>query len=479
MKVQAIILAAATGITLAACAGQPTAESQNSGAVDGTASLLAAGDRVATTRWISVRATSSPTSATVGEQPAGAMGSVVAGPVITSDGLERYQVNFDAGADGWAVGKYLAFVAPAPVSSVTLTPAADTLSAGDTLRLQAVVRDNLGNVLTGRAVTWTSGAGTVASISAAGLVTAVAAGTATMTATSEGRTGTAVITVAAPPPQEPPPPVAGGLMFSSDWSTATGRTSAALLDAGKQVHWDVIAGNGVLNTVMSSAGLDFPTANVLRVSGGWRSSPAGAAAENPRLEQSRGHLRVPAIGETTSYRWYIRVVVPNSYTGDNLTHPIQDGINGQSSNWQQEVRTATNGTWTMTWNVDGGGQNDWPNNRWTLNAPLSKNQTYRVEMQIHRISATTFNLHARVYNSANQLIAGDANFRNANGTATLAGNRALRFLNVNTLAGFQAGFNGLNGGTQNMYPVPLYYQSGFVITRGGWPGAYGSVAGER
>src|SRR5207247_9313137 len=53
-----------------------------------------------------------------------------------------------------------------------------------------------GNVLTGRGVAWTSSNTAIATVSAAGLVTGVAAGSATITATSEGQSGTASVTVA-------------------------------------------------------------------------------------------------------------------------------------------------------------------------------------------------------------------------------------------------------------------------------------------
>jgi formylglycine-generating enzyme required for sulfatase activity len=56
--------------------------------------------------------------------------------------------------------------------------------------------DVAGNVLTGRTITWSSSATTVAAVNGVtGLVTAVAVGAATISATSEGKTGTAVLTV--------------------------------------------------------------------------------------------------------------------------------------------------------------------------------------------------------------------------------------------------------------------------------------------
>jgi uncharacterized protein YjdB len=66
---------------------------------------------------------------------------------------------------------------------------------GFTAPLTALTRDASGNVLTGRVVTWTSSNTAVASVSSAGVVTGVKVGTATITATSEGKTGTATVTV--------------------------------------------------------------------------------------------------------------------------------------------------------------------------------------------------------------------------------------------------------------------------------------------
>jgi len=64
-----------------------------------------------------------------------------------------------------------------------------------TQTLTASTLDASGNALTGRSVAWSTTAGTVASVSQAGLVTAVGPGSATITATSEGKSGSATITV--------------------------------------------------------------------------------------------------------------------------------------------------------------------------------------------------------------------------------------------------------------------------------------------
>jgi hypothetical protein len=81
------------------------------------------------------------------------------------------------------------------VASVTLTAAATTLTVDDIVAITSIEKDSLGNTLTGRTVMWRSTAPAVATVSTSGMVTAVAPGSATIQATSEGVTGSLVITV--------------------------------------------------------------------------------------------------------------------------------------------------------------------------------------------------------------------------------------------------------------------------------------------
>src|SRR6266498_3244983 len=85
--------------------------------------------------------------------------------------------------------------APVPVASVAVSPATATIPAGQTAQLTATPKDASGNTLTGRTVSWASSNTAFATVSASGLVTGKAAGSATITATSEGKSGTAVVTV--------------------------------------------------------------------------------------------------------------------------------------------------------------------------------------------------------------------------------------------------------------------------------------------
>lgn len=83
---------------------------------------------------------------------------------------------------------------PAQVAAVDVSPGTLSLEIGTTGTLSATVRDATGAALTGRTVTWQTAQAAVATVSA-GVVTAVAPGTTTVTATSEGRSGSAEITV--------------------------------------------------------------------------------------------------------------------------------------------------------------------------------------------------------------------------------------------------------------------------------------------
>ncbi len=86
-------------------------------------------------------------------------------------------------------------VSQAPVATVAVTPSPLSMSVGQSTQLTATLKDAQGNILNGRAVTWSSSNSGVATVSAQGLVTAVAAGATTITATSETKTGSDAVTI--------------------------------------------------------------------------------------------------------------------------------------------------------------------------------------------------------------------------------------------------------------------------------------------
>ena len=88
-------------------------------------------------------------------------------------------------------------------------------------------------MLTGRAITWSSGNTGVATVAPNGTVTAVAPGSATITATSEGKTGTATVTVTRRPRRDRDRRADDGQ--PNDWRDATDHGDAARR-SGQRAH---------------------------------------------------------------------------------------------------------------------------------------------------------------------------------------------------------------------------------------------------
>jgi uncharacterized protein YjdB len=143
---------------------------------------------------------------------------------------------------------------PPPVASVTVTPPSASITTGSTVQLSATLRDAGGNVLTGRAVTWTTSASSVAIVSATGLVTGVAPGGATITASSEGVSGTSAITVTVAPVATVTvsPATASVGVGSSVQLSAVARDAAGNTLSGRSFTWS--SGNAGVASV-SGAGL--------------------------------------------------------------------------------------------------------------------------------------------------------------------------------------------------------------------------------
>jgi hypothetical protein len=90
-----------------------------------------------------------------------------------------------------------ATVVPVPVAAVLVSPATAALPMGSGLQLTAIPEDTSGNPLTNRVVTWTSGTPAVATVDPTGRITALSPGSVTITANSEGHSGTATVTAGA------------------------------------------------------------------------------------------------------------------------------------------------------------------------------------------------------------------------------------------------------------------------------------------
>ena len=271
-----------------------------------------------------------------------------------------------------------------PVASVTVSPAASSLLVGQTAQLAVTTKDSAGNVLSGRTLTWATSSATVATVSTTGLVTAKAAGSATITATSEGKSGTATVTVTVAP-------VASVAVSPSSSSLQLGGTvqlSATLKDAagnvltGRVVTWassapavtvsasglvtGVAAGSATITaTSESKSGSAAITVSstVLQHSGyyvttGGTTGGDGSASQPWTLSYALGGAggRVGA-GDTVWVRggtYYAPFrstltgtaaapIVVRAYPGER---PIIDGVNATGDNF------VVAGSWSVMWGLE-------------------------------------------------------------------------------------------------------------------------------
>ena len=127
----------------------------------------------------------------------------------------------------------------APVATIAITLPGGLLPPGEARSLVVNARNAAGGPVVARATTFASSNPAVATVSAPGVVTGLAAGTVTITATSEGRSGTTDVRVGV----EPVAQVLLTTPASSTWRTGTIQMGVSTRDAagnvlnGRTVTW--------------------------------------------------------------------------------------------------------------------------------------------------------------------------------------------------------------------------------------------------
>jgi len=199
-----------------------------------------------------------------------------------------------------------------------------------------------------------------------------------------------------------------------------------------------------------------------------------------------------AVNSTRNWRWYYTAQMPCTGAGQGQ-HPIQDGGAVSQSNWYFGTTHCVNGLepneWGLQFNFSG---NPSPNFRWFLGSINASNNvvftalakstvTYRVEIQLARISTTQFRAHLWISNGATEvLLFDDGDFTNENGTQNLAARPLINFNVVSNTGVLVAGLNGIANNT--VWPIHHNDQGAFAIVdgvpEGSQIGAYGRVVGE-
>ena len=125
---------------------------------------------------------------------ASSVASVSSSGLVTGVSAGTASITANAGT---ATAAAVVTVTSAGIATIVVNTSTASINVGSTVQATADVRDAAGVALT-RSITWLSSNSAVATVNANGLITGVTGGTATITASGEGKSGSKLITVIAP-----------------------------------------------------------------------------------------------------------------------------------------------------------------------------------------------------------------------------------------------------------------------------------------
>jgi hypothetical protein len=247
-----------------------------------------------------------------------------------------------------------------------VSPSDVDLTVGQTRQLSAVVRDADGDAMQGQSVSWRSSNTAIARVSSSGMVTAVAAGNADITATSSDKAGESTVSVTNPdpdpnpdpepdpepdpdpPPPPPPPPPPGGSVSgcpSSGYSRLVNVSSSSQLSSALS--------NAQAGDQIQLAGGNY--------SGNYNVSRSNFTLCGPRSAVLTGDLRLNNVSDVTVQGFSLRGgfqaifaknVDRSRFQGLEISNIGQEAIHlacGSSDNIVRENYIHDTGTGTARW----------------------------------------------------------------------------------------------------------------------------------
>lgn len=280
-----------------------------------------------------------------------AVATVSEGGVIT--GVSAGTVTITASSDGRSGSASLTVVL-APVNTVSLTVPAPTLVNARTMQATVLLRDERNATLSERSVIWASSSPNVATVTSSGLITAVAVGSTTITASAEGKSASVDLTVV-------PPPVTSVVVSLGQGTVSQGASTAAQVvlrdDQGgvltdRTVSWTTgnplvatVSGNGTVTGV--GVGSTIITATSEGRSGGASITVTPVPVASVVFT---GNLRVK-VGDSYSYS-----VTARAADGSVLSRPVIWGVreSGRATVTQDGVLVPQQaGGFTLVAQIDG------------------------------------------------------------------------------------------------------------------------------
>ncbi len=221
-----------------------------------------------------------------------------------------------------ATGSATVTVTAAPVATVEVALTVASPLPGQQSQASAILRSSSGTVLTGRPVTWSSANAAVAFVDNIGGVIAVAPGTTTITATAEGRSGSATITVQPFPVASVSLTVANATMRVGETqvATAAARDGNGAVLPGRSIAWS--SSNTAVASVSASGSvtaLSVGTAAISASSEGQFASVALTVTPNTAsVDLSLAQTTLIA-GQQTQATAEVRDAAGNALTAEPVT----------------------------------------------------------------------------------------------------------------------------------------------------------------
>lgn len=259
--------------------------------VDSTAHFTAGYTRASGKRFVAdgrIRFTSSdPTVASIPEY--GAVYGWYTDIIGTAKGLKAGKSTITASVGGKSATAEVIVVPPPPVATVTLTPNPTEIVVNTGEYIGYTLKDASGKPLGVRPITWSIANSSIATVNQEGWIVGKTIGTTTVTAVSEGKTGTATVKIVAAAPAVgsvtvSPNPASASLGGSVQLS-ATVRDATGTILTGRAITWT--SNNTSVATVSGSglvSGKTTGTVTITATSGG----KSGSATVNIGSSSSGG-----------------------------------------------------------------------------------------------------------------------------------------------------------------------------------------------
>jgi len=260
-----------------------------------------------------------------------------------------------------------------------------------------------------------------------------------------------------------------GIVFESNWDTATGTATSAVNDGGRWPnYWEFNGGSSVQLLSVVSGGVNGH--NALRVQQRGSSYAANLQVDN-------------FIASSTDY--YLRYYMRNDDTSSSGDHIVTvDTYNYPNLTFMRKYGGAS--SYRIVTSLYGCGYT-YPIGHWSPPQNLTNGQWYRFEYFVDFVDATHVQVHPRVYNSSGTLIMTDADFQQSDYKSGGSWNGRDDW----TLASYYAGGNSFcvdpawmndfglgNNGQQGAADTGQYwYFSAVQLRTDTWPGPVAAAGG--